>query len=79
MPYPYAVDNHQLANARFLSDQGAAILIEQADFSAPKLAAMIRRYRAAMDDLLAMARRAHALSSACSARRIADICRRAAA
>lgn len=79
VPYPYAVDNHQLANARFLSDQGAAIVIEQADFSAPTLAATIQRYHHAMDDLLTLARRAHALSSAHAAQRIADVCRQVAA
>lgn len=79
VPYPHAVDNHQMANARFLSDRGAAILIRQADFSARKLADVLRRYSAAADDLPEIACRAHALSSAHAAGRIAEICRREAA
>lgn len=29
IPYPYAADNHQLMNARFLEKQGAAIIVEE--------------------------------------------------
>ncbi|MCH8473668.1 MAG: UDP-N-acetylglucosamine--N-acetylmuramyl-(pentapeptide) pyrophosphoryl-undecaprenol N-acetylglucosamine transferase [Opitutales bacterium] len=29
VPYPYAADNHQLANARYVEQQGGAILVEQ--------------------------------------------------
>jgi UDP-N-acetylglucosamine--N-acetylmuramyl-(pentapeptide) pyrophosphoryl-undecaprenol N-acetylglucosamine transferase len=30
VPYPHAVDDHQTANGRYLSDEGAAILCPQA-------------------------------------------------
>lgn len=33
VPYPYATENHQLTNARWLSDEQAAILIPQSDFN----------------------------------------------
>lgn len=79
VPYPYAVDNHQLANARFLSERGAAVLLEQSDFSVQKLAALLMHYSAAVDDLLEMACRARALSPARAAHKIADLCRREAA
>ena len=29
IPYPYAADNHQLANARFMEQHGAALVLEQ--------------------------------------------------
>lgn len=38
VPYPYAVDDHQTANARYLSQSGAAILIQQIDLNAQRLA-----------------------------------------
>src|SRR5881396_3334226 len=34
IPYPYAVDDHQTANARFLADAGAAVLVPQSELSA---------------------------------------------
>ena len=34
VPFPYAVDNHQTKNAKYLSDQGAGILLEESLLSA---------------------------------------------
>ena len=42
VPYPYAVDDHQTANARYLSAAGAAILIQQVDITPQRLAAELR-------------------------------------
>jgi UDP-N-acetylglucosamine--N-acetylmuramyl-(pentapeptide) pyrophosphoryl-undecaprenol N-acetylglucosamine transferase len=33
VPYPYATDNHQLANARFLEQLGGSLTIEQSQIS----------------------------------------------
>ena len=38
VPFPFAVDDHQTANARFLSDGGAGWLMQQKDLDAGKLA-----------------------------------------
>jgi UDP-N-acetylglucosamine--N-acetylmuramyl-(pentapeptide) pyrophosphoryl-undecaprenol N-acetylglucosamine transferase len=38
VPYPHAVDDHQTANARFLSDAGAAWLMPQSELTAAGLA-----------------------------------------
>jgi len=38
VPYPFAVDDHQTANANFLADQDAAWLMRQKDLSADKIA-----------------------------------------
>jgi UDP-N-acetylglucosamine--N-acetylmuramyl-(pentapeptide) pyrophosphoryl-undecaprenol N-acetylglucosamine transferase len=43
VPYPTATDNHQFYNARALVDVGAALLLEQAGATGPKLAAMLDR------------------------------------
>ncbi len=37
IPFPQAVDDHQTYNARYLSDEGAAILLPESDLSAQKL------------------------------------------
>lgn len=39
IPYPFAVDDHQTANGKFLSEAGAARLFRQQDLTAEKLAA----------------------------------------
>jgi UDP-N-acetylglucosamine--N-acetylmuramyl-(pentapeptide) pyrophosphoryl-undecaprenol N-acetylglucosamine transferase len=38
VPFPFAVDDHQTSNARFLSDAGASVLMPQVDMSAASLA-----------------------------------------
>ena len=42
IPFPHAVDDHQTANARFLSDAGAALLFQQKDLTVPAFAATLR-------------------------------------
>ncbi|MFQ5574947.1 MAG: glycosyltransferase, partial [Terriglobia bacterium] len=41
VPYPYAVDDHQRANARVLEAHGAARVISDADLTAESLAATV--------------------------------------
>jgi UDP-N-acetylglucosamine--N-acetylmuramyl-(pentapeptide) pyrophosphoryl-undecaprenol N-acetylglucosamine transferase len=72
VPFPHAVDDHQSANARFLADQGAAILIQQRDLTAGKLAALIGSLDRAK--LLDMARKARALGKPDAARVVARRC-----
>jgi UDP-N-acetylglucosamine--N-acetylmuramyl-(pentapeptide) pyrophosphoryl-undecaprenol N-acetylglucosamine transferase len=43
VPYPFAVDDHQTLNARFLSDQGAAWLLPQTEMTAEKLSDMLQK------------------------------------
>jgi UDP-N-acetylglucosamine--N-acetylmuramyl-(pentapeptide) pyrophosphoryl-undecaprenol N-acetylglucosamine transferase len=72
VPYPHAVDDHQTANARFLSDQGAAILLPQAELAPESLAALLRSLdRARLAD---MAARARSLGKPEAARIVADRC-----
>ena len=76
VPFPHAVDDHQTANARFLSDRGAAILIQQRDLSHEKLAKLI----GSLDrpKLLDMATKARALGKPEAARVVAERCMRIA-
>ncbi|MGI9212009.1 MAG: undecaprenyldiphospho-muramoylpentapeptide beta-N-acetylglucosaminyltransferase [Methylococcaceae bacterium] len=41
IPFPYAIDDHQTANARYFSDAGAAILLDQKDLSPERLAKIV--------------------------------------
>jgi UDP-N-acetylglucosamine--N-acetylmuramyl-(pentapeptide) pyrophosphoryl-undecaprenol N-acetylglucosamine transferase len=61
VPFPHAVDDHQSANARYLADRGAAILVPQSMLDAARLADLIGTMR--RQDLLAMAQRARELGS----------------
>ena len=72
VPFPHATDDHQTANARFLSERGAAILLSQKDLTVEKLAQLI----GALDrpKLLGMAERARALGKPDAARVVARRC-----
>ena len=72
VPFPHAVDDHQSANARFLAEKGAALLLPQAELTPEKLAATLR----ALDRprLLEMACRARGLGKPDAARRVAARC-----
>jgi len=72
VPFPHAVDDHQTANAKFLADNGAAILIQQRDLSPEKLAELIRSMDRAK--LLDMAKKARALGKPGAARTVAERC-----
>ena len=41
VPFPYAVDDHQTANAHYLSNDGAALLVQQNELTKEKLAEII--------------------------------------
>lgn len=71
VPYPYAVDDHQSANARYLSEAGAAFLIQQRDLDAARLGALLAELTT--DPLRAGAEpaRARLAQMAAAARRLA--------
>jgi len=72
VPFPAAVDDHQTANARHLVNAGAAVLIQERELTADRLAAEIERLAASAhpsgperlnrEPLLAMAERARSLA-----------------
>lgn len=72
VPFPHAVDDHQTANARFLADHGAAILLSQKEMTAEKLADLIRSLD--RPKLLEMAKKARALGKPDAARIVAQRC-----
>ena len=72
IPYPHAVDDHQTANAKFLSADGAAWLMQQTELTATQLASWLsQRSRPELADI---AQRARGHARPMAAQRIADIC-----
>ncbi|WP_096673509.1 undecaprenyldiphospho-muramoylpentapeptide beta-N-acetylglucosaminyltransferase [Polynucleobacter meluiroseus] len=72
VPFPFAIDDHQTANARFLANKKAAVLLPQNDLNASDLAAMITHLD--RKDLQLMAERAHALAKPQATQKVAEIC-----
>ena len=74
IPYPYATDDHQTANANWLVDVGAATLVSQADFSVDKachlLAALLQNRKA----LLNQAQQARSLATPSATQIIVNAC-----
>jgi UDP-N-acetylglucosamine--N-acetylmuramyl-(pentapeptide) pyrophosphoryl-undecaprenol N-acetylglucosamine transferase len=70
VPYPYATDDHQRANARALEQAGAGRLLDPAAFDGAVLAAALGALLEKPETLLEMGRRARALARPDAARRI---------
>jgi UDP-N-acetylglucosamine--N-acetylmuramyl-(pentapeptide) pyrophosphoryl-undecaprenol N-acetylglucosamine transferase len=58
VPWPDAAENHQVDNAKVLSEQGAAVLVEQSELSVDRLIAEIQGFRSDPARLAVMALRA---------------------
>lgn len=73
VPYPYAADDHQTANARAFEAAGACVVIPHADFTPPTLVAHLRALFEAPQRLADMAAAAHAAGRPDAAARLADL------
>lgn len=74
VPYPYAIDDHQTHNARYLVDNGAAVMIPQSELSPERLAEEIGSLLQQPGRLKAMAERSSALAKPDAAQVVAEIC-----
>lgn len=72
VPFPFAVDDHQTHNARFLSERNAAILLPQQELSAEKLAQLLQELT--REKLAAMAQQARSVAKADAALAVARVC-----
>lgn len=72
VPFPYAVDDHQTSNAQYLSDHGAAILIQQAALSVEKTSEIL--HALTRDECLRMAKNARALAKPEATKAVANVC-----
>jgi len=73
VPFPHAVDDHQTFNARYLSDNGAAVLLPQNEMTPEKLAQKIQGFD--REALFAMAQRARALGKPQATATVANVCK----
>ena len=74
VPFPHAVDDHQSHNGAYLSDRGAAVLIQQDALDAERLAEVLTDLMGDRRRLLAMAEAARDAAWPQSTREIADTC-----
>jgi UDP-N-acetylglucosamine--N-acetylmuramyl-(pentapeptide) pyrophosphoryl-undecaprenol N-acetylglucosamine transferase len=73
VPYPYAADDHQTANARAFEAAGACLVIPHADFTVAALAGHLKALFEAPQRLGDMAAAAHAAGRPDAAARLADM------
>ena len=78
VPWPGAAENHQLANAQVLADQGAAVLVEENDFSCHRLAAEIDRFVQSPTALAEMAAKAREVGAIHRSGKLIDLIQRVA-
>ncbi|MGH7461610.1 MAG: undecaprenyldiphospho-muramoylpentapeptide beta-N-acetylglucosaminyltransferase [Longimicrobiales bacterium] len=74
VPYPFAVDDHQTANARHLSKSGCAVLLPEAELDPEGLAALLRRTFSDRDRLLQIAGGCRQHGRPEAARLVGEIC-----
>ncbi len=72
VPYPFAVDDHQTFNAKYLSDAGAAILLSQDDLNVDTLVHVLENM--SREKTLEMANKARLLGMPESTKLVAEAC-----
>ena len=77
VPFPFAVDDHQTTNARFLVEQGGGWLLPQAELTAQSLAGRLQQLTRA--ELLACAQKAHQQRQTNATREVVVACEELAA
>ncbi|MGB0466953.1 MAG: undecaprenyldiphospho-muramoylpentapeptide beta-N-acetylglucosaminyltransferase [Pontibacterium sp.] len=74
VPYPFAVDDHQTSNARYLAQLGAAKLVPQPELTADLLKKLLTESFSQRQTLFEMANKARELGRPEAGRRVADVC-----
>jgi len=82
VPFPYAVDDHQSANGRYLADEGAARLVQQTALTEQTLAGLLQEFaedaQQGRQNLQAMAKRALLLARPEATNDVVEACLEAA-
>ncbi|MCP5160953.1 MAG: undecaprenyldiphospho-muramoylpentapeptide beta-N-acetylglucosaminyltransferase [Hahellaceae bacterium] len=74
VPFPHAVDDHQTANARYMTKAGAAVLLPQTELNASALAQVVENMMKDRESLIAMAKKAQGLARPDATKHVARIC-----
>lgn len=72
VPFPFAVDDHQTSNARFMVEEGGGWLMPQADLTAEALANRLQSLT--RHDLLMAAQKVHAKKKTNATREVVMVC-----
>ena len=72
VPYPFAVDDHQTSNAKYLVDNGAAVLVQQKDLTVSRLLELLNQLD--FSKLQKMAAAAKKLALPDATKKVADLC-----
>lgn len=75
VPFPYAVDDHQTFNGRFLEKAGAAILIQQKDVTSEKLVNLLQDFTNHPEKLFMMAEKAYQMASRDALSKVVNFCK----
>ena len=74
IPFPFAIDDHQTANAKWLVDQGGARLVQQSQLTPEAMKAEIEFFLDSRQNLAAMAEKNRAAAITDATARISAIC-----
>jgi len=74
VPFPFAVDDHQTANARYLADNGAALLVQEHDLTRDNLCRMVQELYGSRQRLLVMAQQARTRAKPRATADVAEAC-----
>lgn len=75
VPFPYAIDDHQTANANFMVKQHAALLVQQAVLTEDRLAELLEELCGSDEQCMAMAQAAYALRKVDATEKIITVCK----
>ncbi len=78
VPFPFAVDDHQTRNGEYLSQQGAALLVQQKDMTPQSLADLLLQTLADRETLKNMAIKARGLAMHDATQKVVRACMEAA-
>ena len=74
VPFPYAIDDHQTANARYLSDAGAALLLPENELTEERIAELLWQLCSEDDSLFELGRKMRTHACPDAARAVGSLC-----
>lgn len=75
VPFPYAIDDHQTANANYMTTQGAALMVQQADLTEDKLATLLQEFIQSSERCQKMAEAAYQLRKTDATDKVLAVCK----